>query len=274
MKPLSIVNEYGNFDLANNSLQKRYVHVSGLRLQPLCRSLNIRFCEAVVGFRPYSGGRYSPIKNGVIVAAANDRKLKEAIGKRQVRSDNTRRREEAKKVRREIELEQSIFRLSRSEVISVGCQSLFKLNRLAKLRACEEVQDQIYGLKNQWIGILYKAGLCDRCESHIIPVRTPRRFSVFSDRVDSSGDFWDLDDDTEMDPVPSRLEFIVFSFSIGEIQYTWHQPQDEIEFEYQLTNNQPVEFVPGRPQAEMIAWDEINTLLTKLHTCVQRLTVL
>jgi len=86
---LAIANEYGNVDLTRCKLPKSYVHVQGPRLQPLCRKLKIKFCEAIVGFDgygSYDNKRFSPIKDGVVVSVKSEAKLLAAIEERQART--------------------------------------------------------------------------------------------------------------------------------------------------------------------------------------------
>lgn len=78
-RTLSIANEFGNVDLTRQKLSKRYVHVRGKRLQPICRRLRINFLEAVVGFDGSSKYGFRPIKDGVVVSAKTAPKLFAAI---------------------------------------------------------------------------------------------------------------------------------------------------------------------------------------------------
>jgi len=78
---ISIANEYGDVDV-RNGLTGQYRHISGKRLQPLCRKLNIRFARALVEW----GGTYrhpKPVYNGVVVSAASADKLMAAIQARE-----------------------------------------------------------------------------------------------------------------------------------------------------------------------------------------------
>jgi len=86
MTKLKCVNEFGNVDLTRQKLGKRYVHVKGKRLQPLCRKLGIKFAEAIVGFDEYRSRCYSPIKDGVVVSARSAPKLLAAIAARDERT--------------------------------------------------------------------------------------------------------------------------------------------------------------------------------------------
>src|SRR4051812_435883 len=100
---LAIANEYGNVDLTRQRLPKRYRHIPGKRLQPICRKLKIRFCEAVVDFDGNKKYGYRPICDGVVVSAKSAEKLLIAIAIREERANSPKviaARERAK-VRRE-----------------------------------------------------------------------------------------------------------------------------------------------------------------------------
>lgn len=79
---LAIVNKWGNVDLSKVKLSKRYEHVRGKRLQPLCRKLKIKYCSAIVGW--WDGGGF-PIKDGVVVSSISAPKLRQAIMERDKR---------------------------------------------------------------------------------------------------------------------------------------------------------------------------------------------
>lgn len=84
-KSLAIENKFGNVDLTRTTLSKRYQHVSGKRLQPMCRKLGIRFAEAVVGFEGSRRIGWRPKKDGVIVSVQSADKLRKLIEERDAR---------------------------------------------------------------------------------------------------------------------------------------------------------------------------------------------
>ena len=102
---LAIANGYGNVDLTKTTLDGRYRHVSGKRLQPLCRSLGIKYAEAVVGWTGNRRYGYRPVMDGVVVSARSSAKLLAAIQARQLRNppeklEQARRRREERRLGR------------------------------------------------------------------------------------------------------------------------------------------------------------------------------
>ncbi len=82
---LKIANRYGNVDV-RQALPKRYAHISGERLQPLCRKLGIKYAPALVGFEGKKRYGYSPVFDGVVVSAQSATKLLKAIKEREARA--------------------------------------------------------------------------------------------------------------------------------------------------------------------------------------------
>lgn len=85
-RKLAIVNGFGNVDLTRTRLDRRYVHVKGKRLQPLCRKLGIRFAEAVVDFEEHRTYGWKPVTDGVVVSSKSAQKLRDAIQAREQRN--------------------------------------------------------------------------------------------------------------------------------------------------------------------------------------------
>lgn len=102
MTRLKIANSYGSVDV-RGKLARTYVHVPGLRLQPLCRKLGIRYADALVGFS--ERGRkarfgYGPVLNGVVVSARSAPTLRLAVEERDRRSAERAEREKERAERR------------------------------------------------------------------------------------------------------------------------------------------------------------------------------
>lgn len=112
MSKLAIVNKYGNVDLTKAKLSKRYTHVSGKRLQPLCRKLGIKYAEAVVGWT--DGGRYGckPQMDGVVVTAQSAPRLLDEIAARTKRNPPSKRPTNRKRLAKR-KLQQEKQRLQR-----------------------------------------------------------------------------------------------------------------------------------------------------------------
>ncbi len=108
---LSIANGYGNVDV-RQPLPKRYVHVKGERLQPLCRRLGIKYAEALTGFTPNRSKRYPAMPNlfGVVVSSRSAPKLLQAIEDRERRNPPEKREKAAEAGRRRREQQREAFR--------------------------------------------------------------------------------------------------------------------------------------------------------------------
>lgn len=80
----SIANDFGNVDV-RSTLPKRYIHIPGKRLQPLCRKLGIKYAGAMTGFEK-SGRYWKAIIDGIVVSARSAAKLNDAIEARAKRA--------------------------------------------------------------------------------------------------------------------------------------------------------------------------------------------
>jgi len=101
---LKIANCYGNVD-TRTGIPKRYTHIPGKRLQPLCRKLGIKYAEAFVGFKGSERKGYKPEIDGVVVSTISAPKLLKEIEertqrnppeKREAAKRNRKRREQAR----------------------------------------------------------------------------------------------------------------------------------------------------------------------------------
>ena len=244
MKKLAIENELGHVDLKQNTLPKRYVHVEGRRLQLTCRSLGIRFCNAVINVRKGRWGEPVFVKDGVVISAKQEARLRVAIEKRDQRSARAKeRREAAELTRREQHLER-LKNLTIAEAIVEGCATMFRLNRAAKSGGMFD-REEIYALKNRWIQFLYEAGYCDRCEIHDRYHEAKKCYRCSSVTVADYEDCYSCGGTrVYRDAWTERL--IVFSFlvecSAEGVRYTWHQPVRYVRFAYELTNEMPADF--------------------------------
>lgn len=81
---IAIANSFGNVDI-RSKVPKRYMHIPGKRLQPLCRKLGIKYAEAMTGFEE-SRGYWKAITDGVIISVRSATKLKDAIEARAKRA--------------------------------------------------------------------------------------------------------------------------------------------------------------------------------------------
>ena len=121
LKPLAVVNSYGNVDLTETTLSRRYLHVRGKRLGPICNQLRIRYAKALVRFDGSDRYGYRPVFDGVVVSARSASTLTDAILER-----------DEKAVRRREAAIQSLSVLA----------ALFSLNRRAK--RCRDLAQEYY----------------------------------------------------------------------------------------------------------------------------------
>jgi hypothetical protein len=113
-----------------------------------------------------------------------------------------------------------------------ACRFMHSLNRYAKHQACSVTQrDEIYGLKNGLVELLYRAGYCTACWIHeqVLPAKVCFECGGSGDggacdRCDGSGHY-----------LPAKtLRFYVFRFALGR-GYTWHQPDRLVKFPVETT---------------------------------------
>lgn len=86
------VNRYGNIDV-RHGIPHGLIHVSGARISMTCRSINIEFARALVGWKEGKWG--GPIFDGVVIRAEDEKDLLAALERR-----NTRRLTPAQKLAR------------------------------------------------------------------------------------------------------------------------------------------------------------------------------
>lgn len=139
---------------------------------------------------------------------------------------------------------------SPESAIKDACDGMFNLNRYAKHSSCTKSnKEEIYTIKNEYVKFLYKAGYVDTVviNKQVIPAKP-----CF--KCDGTGEYYGFYDEYEeaeyigTDICPrcdgtgiyleeKELYFTCFSFLIEGERYTWHQPREQIDFEYSLTDN-------------------------------------
>jgi len=153
--PLSIVNAYGNVDLSEKVLSRRYLHVRGKRLGPICNRLRIRYAKAVVGFSGSARYGYRPVFDGVVVSVRSAPRLAVAIRERDERA--ARRRETAIQ---SLSVLAALFTLNRRAKRCRDLAQEYYSNRMhgfaGKMKKEKEI---IYDLKGQAIHYLIDDGV-------------------------------------------------------------------------------------------------------------------
>lgn len=78
MKLEDLTNEYGNIQKKDIIGKPEFAHVRGLRLQLVCRPAGIEFAPCIDGYKR-SGGRYNPVKDGIVIYSVDLEKMKAGI---------------------------------------------------------------------------------------------------------------------------------------------------------------------------------------------------
>jgi hypothetical protein len=119
-----------------------------------------------------------------------------------------------------------------------ACHAQWSLNRYCKHSTCSQSNKaEIYGLKNNFVELLYTSGFCTAAWLHILvlPPKVCRACSGSGwdgecDRCDGTGEY-----------LPAkRLKFYVFKISVGR-SYCWHQPEILVKFPV-VTTQEPAEW--------------------------------
>ena len=152
-----------------------------------------------------------------------DGKIARAAAKRQQRE-----RIERERVERESRIESIVATISDDQAMSLGCESLFRLNRAAKSGHVDA--RTVYDLKDRWIALLCKTGHCIGCQIHT--VHEPER-SV-PDYYDD-GEF-EHKGSTRPKVYPARhVDYVSFLFGVEGTRYSWHLRKTDIRFTYRPT---------------------------------------
>jgi len=133
--------------------------------------------------------------------------------------------------------------------------AMFNLNRYCKHHTCHSNnRDEIYALKNSFMRLLYRLGLCDRAYRHVdrFPALVRRncggtgrdfqngykKEACSCHRCNGTGIFRPALED----------RYIVMSFVVEGRRYTWHQPEELIDYPVQLTDEDlPMSETTARP---------------------------
>jgi hypothetical protein len=161
---------------------------------------------------------------------------------------------EAKQARREAR-EAKITRrfCSWKDALLPACEAMFNLNRYAKHDSCRS-REEIYDLKNQLVALLYQQGACIECLAH--ERHLPEKICRACDGtgVSERDPYLDeIEEDFGVELVgntdekclrcrgtgiylPAKtLRDIAFKFMVCGRMFAWHQPDDLIDFEYEIS---------------------------------------
>lgn len=110
---------------------------------------------------------------------------------------------------------------------------MFSLNRYCKHSSCSaNNREEIYGLKNRFIKLLYQEGYCEAVHLHEMVLPEKRCLAC----AGSGWHEWDQDtcyrcEGTGIYLPEKVLEFFCFEIEVGGERYTWHQPKGLVGFE-------------------------------------------
>jgi hypothetical protein len=145
------------------------------------------------------------------------------------------------------------------QALAPAADALFDLNRYAKWDTCSRKhREAIYGLKGGLIRLLYQLGYATEVKLHHVPREglrcrrcngTGQADDGAWDDVDRHGrDQWldPLDEDLDAGGCrrcggsgwyrpPDELTYVAIRFAIDGRTYGWHQPEDQIDWPYEVT---------------------------------------
>ncbi len=136
-----------------------------------------------------------------------------------------------------------------------ACAGMYRLNRLAK--ATWPWREEIYGLKDRFIELLYREGLCAACWVHVLTRPAKVCWDCGGegcDRCDYSGDY-----------LPERkLRFVCFRFEVARRTYVWHAPELQVKFAFKTTE-------PEQPWAGLVEVDFAAGMQPRHRTAAMQL---
>jgi hypothetical protein len=127
------------------------------------------------------------------------------------------------------------------EALPDACEYLFNLNRYAKHESCsDQNRDDIYDLKTELVALLYRHGYCTECYLHTSELAAKSCWSCDgtgtweSDWGDYSDKCWKCNG-SGVYLNAKTLTFVCFRFNVAGQTYCWHQPEDLVLFNYEVT---------------------------------------
>lgn len=123
------------------------------------------------------------------------------------------------------------------DIIFDCCTGMFHLNRYAKhLHPNSDYRETIYLLKNKLVEFLYKTGYSVDVYEHYLYVPEKECWNCWGCGY-HNGETCRSCDGTGIYMEEETLTFIVFRFKIKDQLFTWHQPEEIINFSYSTTCN-------------------------------------
>lgn len=108
------------------------------------------------------------------------------------------------------------------QMLGAACEAMYSLNRAAKAWHLSRAQrDEIYGLKDRLVRVLYERGRCGECVRHLVERECWNCWGEGCWRC--------------LNGVYTTHYFVCFRFEVGGKRYSWHQPERQVEFAFETT---------------------------------------
>jgi hypothetical protein len=130
------------------------------------------------------------------------------------------------------------------DAVLPAAEALFNLNRYAKWDRCAvSHRREIYGLKNDFIRLLYDKGYAVQVLKHKV-----ERDDLECRACDGFG--CERCEYTGIYRKGTPLVYIAFRFKIGEQFFAWHQPQEQITWKVEIRQSDNSGAAPWEPEGE------------------------
>lgn len=153
-----------------------------------------------------------------------------------------------------------------------AAEGMFNLNRYAKHDSCAAYnRREIYSLKNRFVRALYQGGYCKGAYVHInrLPRQTCRR-------CNGSGLWGSVAPcrkcrGTGIYKKSKELIYYVFQFVIDDHHFTWHQPEELVDFDVTLTSTDPLKMNPTEEKPLTMAYRKLSEAKALVKWCLEEI---
>lgn len=221
-------NKYGNIDI-RNGLPRGSTHIpreeyEPVRIKNVCDNLGVAYAPALTGFVP-SWKYRKPVIDGVLVWSRCRPKVMAEV---ESRKSKARSKPSERKPRNYSKQFEKKYDCKRDALLDAA-HAMFNLNRFCKHRKCTKSErNYIYMLKNDFVEFLYKRG-----HSTDVGIHRLDRDALICWGCDGFG-CKRCGYTGEYMP-PDHIEYVVFHFEIDGVPFCWHQPQQSIDYEFEIT---------------------------------------
>lgn len=186
---------------------------------------------------PYGGDSYSSLYDPALIDSLMDHK---EVVKLRERSEKAKKAFQNRKAKDYISIFDRKYD-SIEEVRMEAANALFNLNRYTKHTSCSrQHKNEIYRLKYRLIESLYNEGFCTSCYLH--KLKRPALechycggtgYLLYGDRCMACWGTGILKEE-------KIISFVVFNFEIEGQSYCWHMPKEEVQFDFETTDNEGI----------------------------------